>query len=113
MNNKNTHWLQRLLTAGKLLITAFTVIMYFHYFHHQSWGYFTIDPKQPLINIYAISDQGIVSREPVLRSNASYGMGISRKGIFLYNKLADIIAGDKYLVWNKWNRDSVASLSNC
>lgn len=111
MNSKNTHWIQRSLTAVKMLITALTLIIYFHYFNHQSWGYFTINPKQPLINIYTVSRGGTVSKDPALKNNMSYGMGISRKGIFLYNKLADIIAGDKDLVWKKWNQDSLLSLA--
>ena len=109
MSNKKAHWLHHFVSAAKILITILTFIIYFHYFSHQSWGYFTIDPKQPLINMYAVSHQGIVSPEPVLKNNTSYGMGISRKGVFLYNKLADIIAGDKNLVWKKLNIDSLSA----
>ncbi len=108
MSNKKANGVQDVLLALKMLITVLTVIIYFHYFNHQSWGYFTIDPKQPLINIYAVSKQGIVSKDPVLKNNMSYGMGISRKGIFLYNKLADIIASNKNLVWKKLSLDSLS-----
>ena len=38
----------------------------------------------------------------------SYGMGISRKGIFLYNELANIILTNKNLVWKKLHEDSLS-----
>ena len=112
MNIKNRYWFQRFLTAGKILVTVLTLFINWHYFRHQSWGYFTIDPKQPLINIYAVSTTGVLSRDPVLKNNMSYGMGVSREGIFLYNKLADVIASNKSLVWKKLNGDSLSFLVN-
>lgn len=99
--------LNGLLPVIKISITVLTVFIYIHYFHRQSWGYFTIDPMRPLINIYAVNN-GTVSCVPALKKNTSYGMGISRKGIFLYNKLADIISGNKNLVWKKLNQDSIS-----
>jgi len=101
------HWLKVFFTAVKILVTVLIVIAYFHYFRHQSWGYFTIDPKGPLINIYAVNE-GILSNGPVIKNNMSYGMGISRKGIFLYNELANIILTNKNLVWKKLNEDSLS-----
>ena len=100
------HWLKLSFSVIKIFITALTVIVYIHYFYHQSWGYFTIDPKQPLINIYAVND-GALSNEPVIKNNMSYGMGISRKGIILYNELAKLISTNKNLVWKKLNEDSL------
>ena len=107
MSNKKQHWLKLSFSAIKILITVLTVIVYFHYFRHQSWGYFTIDPKKPLINIYAVTE-GILSHEPVIKNNMSYGMGISRKGIILYNELANIVSTNKNLVWKKLNEDSLS-----
>jgi hypothetical protein len=109
MSNKKMHWLKLSLSAIKILITVLTVIVYFHYFRHQSWGYFTIDPKAPLINIYAVNE-GILSNEPVIKNNMSYGMGISRSGIILYNELANIISTNKNLVWKKLNEDSLSCI---
>jgi hypothetical protein len=107
MSNKKMHWLKLSFSAIKILITALTVIVYIHYFHRQSWGYFTIDPKEPLINIYAVNE-GALSNVPVIKNNMSYGMGISRKGIFLYNELANIISANNNLVWKKLNEDSLS-----
>jgi hypothetical protein len=106
MSNKKKYWLNFSL---KILITVFTLVVYLHYFRHQSWGYFTIDPKTPLINIYSINE-GTLSKEPVLKNNMSYGMGLSRKGIFLYNNLAKIITTNKNLAWKKLNEDSLPSI---
>ena len=109
MTHNNTRYLKFSLLIIKIFITGLTIILYFHYFHRQSWGYFTIEPRQPLINIYPINE-GVLSNEPAIKNYMSYGMGISRRGIILYNQWAKIITTDKNLVWKKLNADSLASI---
>ena len=109
MSDKKTYYLKISFLVIKIFITASTVILYIHYFHRQSWGYFTINPKHPLINIYAVNE-GTLSNKPILKNNMSYGMGISRKGLILYSELIKIISTDKNLVWKKLNKDSLLSI---
>lgn len=109
MSNKKIHYLKISFLVIKIFITAATVTLYIHYFHRQSWGYFTINAKDPLINIYA-ADDGTLSDKSILKNNMSYGMGISRKGLILYSQLIKIISTDKNLVWKKLNKDSLLSI---
>jgi Sporulation delaying protein SdpA len=109
MSNKKKRHAKLFFSTVKIGITIATVLVYFHYFRHQSWGYFTIDPRQPLINIYAVNGDTL-SKEPVIKNNASYGMGISRKGIIWYNELANVVANNKNLPWKKLDKDSVSHI---
>ena len=94
--------------VAQVVVIALMAFLYIHYFSYQSWGYFTIEPRQPLFNIYALDKN--VPGKMVIKNNASYGMGLSRKGIILFNELSQIISTDKNLVWKKYQGDSLQHL---
>ena len=105
MTDRNFISLKFLSAIIKLFITVAVIILYIHYFFPQSWGFYTIEPKQPLYNIYRIHN-GIVDKRQLIRNNMSYGMGVSWKGKILYNELYKIV-GNKDLNWKVLNEDSV------
>lgn len=109
MNHTKSYYLKIFISTLKIFITAFTLFLYFHYFYHQTWGYFTTNPVQPLINIYAI-EQDTISDKPLLKNNMSYGMGISRKGLILYDQLSKLVSNKQRLVWQKLDKDSLACI---
>lgn len=88
----------------KLSLTAMVVILYIHYFIPQSWGFFTLESKQPLYNIYTVHN-GVADKKPFLKNNFGYGMGISMKGKIIYSELYNII--NKNLVWKPLIEDSI------
>ena len=90
----------------KLLITALVVILYIHYFFPQSWGYFTIEPRQDMIEVYKIQN-GTVGKRPFLLNNMSYGMGISRKGKISFDQLIRLLNANTNLEWRPLRRDSL------
>ena len=90
MIDKNIISVKFLSAVTKLSITACTVILYLHYFIPQSWGFFTIEPIQPLLNAYTVHN-GVINNKSLIANNMSYGMGISRKGIILFNGLVKLI----------------------
>jgi len=98
-------FLKSIFTIVKLSVVVMVVILYIHYFFPQSWGFYTIEAKQPLYNIYMVHN-GIADKEPFLKNNFSYGMGISLKGRMLYNKLYGII-DNKNLTWKTLIEDSL------
>jgi hypothetical protein len=91
-------------TLIKIGVTTAVVILYIHYFFPQSWGFYTVEAKHPLYNIYKIYN-GVVDKEPYLKNNMSYGMGISQKGRVIYNEVYSII--DKNLPWRPVIEDSI------
>ena len=97
--------LKSVFTAIKLFVIALVAILYIHYFIPQSWGFYTIEPRQPLYNIYIIRN-GIADKTALIKNNISYGMGISLKGKMLYTELYSII-GNKGLVWKPLIDDSL------
>ena len=106
MIDKNIISVKFLSAVTKLSITACTVILYLHYFIPQSWGFFTIEPIQPLLNAYTVH-KGVINNKSLIANNMSYGMGISRKGIILFNGLVKLIESNKNLVWKPLNEDSI------
>jgi hypothetical protein len=95
----------------KLFITVCSVIFYIHYFFPQSWGFFTIEPAQPLLNAYPVHN-GEISKVPLIANNMSYGMGVSRKGIVLFNGLVKLIGANKNLSWRSLNEDSIQYIAH-
>jgi hypothetical protein len=89
----------------KLFITVGVIILYIHYFFPQSWGFYTLEPKQPLYNIYIVHN-GILNEKQLIRNNLSYGMGISMKGRILFSELYMII-DNKNLLWRPLIEDSL------
>jgi hypothetical protein len=96
--------LKSVFTIIKLLLTVMVVILYIHYFFPQSWGFYTIEPKQPLYDIYVIHD-GMADKKSLIKNNISYGMGISIKGKILFNELYGIV--NKNLPWKQLIEDSL------
>src|SRR5258706_14218158 len=98
-------FLKSILTGIKLSVVMVVVILYIHYFFPQSWGFYTIESKQPLYNIYMVHS-GIADKEPFLKNNLSYGMGISLKGRMLYNEIYNIVDNNN-LPWKPLIEDSL------
>ena len=90
----------------KLLPVAAVCFLYVHYFIPQSFGYFTTDPRKPLINIYKVNN-GIAEKQPVILNNLNYGMGISRKGRVLFNSSKRLAGIAKNLQWKILPVDSI------
>jgi len=97
-------------TTIKLVITSVVVVLYIHYFFPQSWGYFTIEPRQPIINVYAVRG-GTVSTTSFIATNMSYGMGVSRKGKILFNELRRLLNANKNMAWKPLNKASISSIT--
>lgn len=94
--NENTKNFARRI--GKLLLLLPVIILYLHYFFPQRWGFFILKPRSAGLNIYQVLDGKIVSTS-ILHNNVSYGLGISRKGRFLYKELSRLIDENKNLSW--------------
>jgi len=103
--NVKRKYLKTFRAMARFVAIALMAFLYLHYFSHQSWGYFTVEPRQPLFNIYTLNKN--VPGKTVIKNNASYGMGVSRKGIILFNELSEIISRNKNLVWKKYKGDSL------
>ena len=97
--------LRSIFTFIKLLMVTMVVILYIHYFIPQSWGFYTVEPKQSLFNIYTVHNK-IVDKKSLIKNNLSYGMGVSRKGVSLYHQLQKIISNNN-ITWKLLNNDSL------
>ena len=106
MIDKNFISLKFFSALIKIFITVAVVILYIHYFLPQSWGFFTVEPRQPLITVYAVHNT-IVDKKSFLANNMSYGMGVSRKGKILFDQLFRLLNTNKNLVWKTFNEDSL------
>lgn len=102
--------LRSIFSGVRICLVATVIALYIHYFIPQSWGFFTIEPRQALMDAYRIHDDGIVDKQRVFSSNVNYGMGISRKGIVLFTALFTLI-DKKNLQWRILNEDSLAYLA--
>src|SRR5258706_10192000 len=98
-------FLKSVFTIIKLSLVVMVVVLYIHYFFRQSWGFYTIESKQPLYNIYMVHN-GIADKERFLKNNLSYGMGISLKGRMIYKELYNII-DNKNVSWKPLIEDSL------
>ena len=94
----------------KATIITSVVILYIHYYNHQSWGFFTIEPKQPIVEAYKIQN-GIADKERVFSNNTNYGLGMCRKGIVLYTALRKLTDKNKDLEWKPLDEDSITSIT--
>jgi len=101
--------LKSILAILKLIVVAVVVILYIHYFIPQSWGFYTSDPTTPLISIYRVHN-GFADREPYLKNNMSYGMGVSWKGKVLYSELYKMVS-NKSLSWKVLVDDSLTCIT--
>lgn len=94
----------RSVNIVRIVSIATVIVAFFHYFIPQSWGFYTIQANHPIYNIYTINN-GVVEKDPVLKNNFTYGMGISKKGKILYGELYSII--NKKIEWKFLNEDSL------
>ena len=90
----------------KLLIILPVVFFYLRNFSKQSWGFFTANPKQVILNAYKAESAG-VDPTPVLRNIGSYSFGISRKGRYLYNQMFLTVQSVKSAKWQSFYPDSL------
>ncbi len=102
--------LRSIFAISRFFVIAVIVVLYIHYFYPQSWGFFTIKPKQPIIDAYIIHD-GVADTERFFSNNMNYGMGICRKGIVLYTALRRLIDKNKNLEWKTLKEDSITYIS--
>src|SRR5450432_191959 len=103
-------FLRSIFTISRFLLIAMVVILYIHYFFPQSWGFFTIPPRQPLIDAYVVRN-GVADKKRFFTNNMNYGMGICRKGIVIYTALIKLIRQNKNLVWEPLHDDSLLYLT--
>ncbi len=99
----------QLLLIAKLLFIVPVIILYIHYFFHQNWGFFIVKPHGPTINIYQVNDERI-NKEPLIKNNTGYGVGMSRKGRILYHEFSRLINDRKNLLWKHLNKDSLLQI---
>lgn len=98
MINKKINASKRLIIAFKLVLSSAVLVLYFHYFLPQNWGYFVTKPSPAFYNVYRI-DKGIAQSTPLINNNMSFGMGVSRRGRLLYKTLVETIVYNKNVVW--------------
>ena len=86
------------IRIGKILLILPVIILYIHYFFPQRWGFFILKPRSAGLNIYPIH-AGKAENNSIVHNNMSYGIGISRKGRYLYKELSRLIDENKSLSW--------------